>query len=120
MFAPLFEKKAIFRKLPDNWAQKNIMIIECARIAWNHEKKAKSNLDMLITPFLDQIITPETPKLGPDNNFTVYIYIYKCCRVSSLAKLKMKLQNLSLPAEPSKSWVKILAKVPPPPTLICT
>ena len=27
-------------------------------------------------PYLDQIITPETPKLGPDNNFTTHIYIY--------------------------------------------
>ena len=27
---------------------------------------------------LDQIITFKTPKLGPDNNTTAYIYIYIC------------------------------------------
>ena len=27
-------------------------------------------------PYLDQIITPETTKLGPDNDFTAYAYTY--------------------------------------------
>ena len=36
-------------------------------------------MDQIITlknPNLDQIITFKNPKLGPDNNFTAYIYIY--------------------------------------------
>ena len=27
-------------------------------------------------PYLDQIITPEPPQLGPENNFSQHIYIY--------------------------------------------
>ena len=32
---------------------------------------------------LAQIITLETPKLGPDNIFTAYIYIYICIHAGS-------------------------------------
>ena len=73
----------MFRKLPDNWAQnkEHKMITECAnQISSNHYfYRQKTNLDQIITfknPNLDQIITFKNPKLGPDNNFTAYIYMY--------------------------------------------
>ena len=53
------------------------MITEQKQIAWNpyFYNSAKTNLDQ-ITTLLGQIITPETPKLGPDNNFTAHLFIF--------------------------------------------
>ena len=54
------------------------MITECSKIAWNHYKNRlkRNKLGPDNGPTLDQIRTYETPKLGPDNNFTACIYIY--------------------------------------------
>ena len=54
------------------------MISEC------YKNKLKNKFGPDTNPYLDQIITPEAPKLGPDNNFTAninkyinkHIYIY--------------------------------------------
>ena len=50
-FCTLFSKRAIFRKLQDNWAQKkHKMITEQKKIAWNHYfYSAKTNLAQITT-----------------------------------------------------------------------
>ena len=50
VMAPNFWENAIFRKLPDNWPKKHKMIIECAKIAWNHfQNRPKTNLAQIMT-----------------------------------------------------------------------
>ena len=39
------------------------------------EKKVKHDLGPVNNPYLDQLITIKTAKLGPANNFKAYIYI---------------------------------------------
>ena len=51
----------------------------------------KNRLGQDNNPYWDQMITPDAPKLGPDKNFTaymyIYIYTYICCRVKSWSKI---------------------------------
>ena len=57
------------------------MIIESAKIAWNHyTNRLKNKHGPDNNPYLDQIITPERAKLGPGNINThlCIIYIYIC------------------------------------------
>ena len=84
-----FLKMAIFRKLADNWTHKSTQNDNRAKaIAWNHYKyRPKITLAQLVPFNLAQLVTFENPKLGPDNNFTayMYIYIYMCvCAVELL------------------------------------
>ena len=81
MFAPFFWKRLFLENCQIiGHKKKNKMITECAnQISWNHyfyRLKNKLGPDNNIkNPNLDQIITLKNPKLGPDNNFTAYIYI---------------------------------------------
>ena len=55
------------------------MITECAKLLETTIKQAKNDLgpdNNPYLPYLAQTITPEEAKLGPDNNFTTYIYIH--------------------------------------------
>ena len=62
---------------------------------------------------MDQIITFKTPKLGPDNNTTAYIYIYiYICAVELKAGPRF---GVSCVKNRSKSSVKIFL----PPFLLC-
>ena len=38
--------------------------------------KRENKLGPVNDPTLDQIMTPQKAKLGPENNFTAYTYIY--------------------------------------------
>ena len=42
----------------------------------NGEKQWRKNLDHFLTLNLDHFLTLKPPNLGPDNNFTAYIYIH--------------------------------------------
>ena len=70
------------------------------------------NLAQLMSLNLAQLMTFKDPKLGPDDNFTAYIYIYierereRGCRVNLLAKF---CPFFMLSA--GQGRVKILAKV---------
>ena len=75
-FCTLSLKKAIFRKLADNWAQKaHKMITEQKKIAWNHYKYRSKITSAQIMPLhLPQIMTFKKAKLGPGYLFhSVYI-----------------------------------------------
>ena len=63
--------------MTDNWAQKHTqMITEWFQKPLETTKKDKNKLGPGSNPYLEQIITLSRAKLGPDNNFTSYIYTY--------------------------------------------
>ena len=60
------------------------LITECFKKSFETPfKQAKDKLVPDNNPYLDQIITPERAKLGPDTNFTIYMYVcmYVCIYV---------------------------------------
>ena len=88
-FCTLFLKKAIFRKLANNWTQKK----NTQNDNWTPKNRLKPllsqceiNMAQLVTINLAQLVTIKKAKLGPGNNFTAYIYIYICCEVIIWAK----------------------------------
>ena len=76
IFAPFFLKKAIFRKLPDNWEQKthNDNLAKKNRLKPQFSQ-CENDLGPVIDFDLAQLLTLKTPKLGPVIDFTTYIYI---------------------------------------------
>ena len=71
-------KKANFRTLPDNWAPKNTMITAQKKRLKPLFVVCENDLGPVTNFDLAQLITLKTPKLGPVNNFTAYIYIHTC------------------------------------------
>ena len=79
-FCTLFLKKAIFRNCQViGHPKKHKLITEQKHFAWNNYIyiyiEVENDLGPVNNPYLDQLITIKKARLGPVNNYSIYIYI---------------------------------------------